>query len=204
MNILSRFSLITALLALALAGCSLKQASPAKQTFLLEAVRGGDARSGGSGAVLRVREVHVAPAFEGRGFVYRTSEFGYRSDFYHEFLTAPRNLIAGQLQSWLGASRLYRGVVPLGAAGEATHLISANVSALYGDFRDASAPRAVLAIEFNVSGNEGADGRASFLKRYREEFPITGRHPEAVVKGWSEALARVLAALERDLAAWNG
>ena len=140
MNISFQLSAAMLFLGMALGGCSLKQASPAKQTFLLEAARSGDARSGGSGAVLRVREVHVAPAFEGRGFVYRTSEFGYKSDFYHEFLTAPRNLIAGQLQSWLGASRLFRGVVPLGAAGEATHVISANVSALYGDFRDASAP----------------------------------------------------------------
>ncbi len=200
MNILSRYSLITALLTMMLGGCSLKQASPAKQTYLLEAVRGGEARSGGSGPVLRVREVHVAPAFEGRGFVYRTSEFGYKSDFYHEFLTAPRNLIAGQLQSWLSASKLFRGVVPLGAAGEATHLISANVSALYGDFRDASAPKAVLAIEFTVSRDGAAGSEVLLHKAYRQEAPISARDAEALAKGWSQALAGIFGALEADMA----
>ena len=198
MNFSFQLSAAMLFLGMALGGCSLKQASPAKQTFLLEAVRSGDARSGGSGAVLRVREVHVAPAFEGRGFVYRTSEFGYKSDFYHEFLTAPRNLIAGQLQSWLGASRLFRGVVPLGAAGEATHVISANVSALYGDFRDASAPKAVMSIEFTVS----RDGAPEILlhKAYRQEAPISARDAESLAKGWSQALAGILGALEADMA----
>lgn len=199
MNILPRFSLLTAFLAMALGGCSLKQASPAKQTYLLEAVRGGEARSGVSGAVLRVREVHLAPAFEGRGFVYRTSEFGYKSDFYHEFLTAPRNLIAGQLQSWLSASKLFRGVVPLGAAGEATHVISANVSTLHGDFRDTSAPKAVLAVEFTVS-RDGAGFEILLHKAYRQEVAVTAPDAEALAKGWSTALVGILGALEADMA----
>lgn len=201
MNMLSRSSVMVALLGLALSGCSLKQASPAKQTYLLEAVRGGDARSAASGVTLRVREVHVAPAFEGRGFVYRTSEFGYASDFYHEFLTTPRNLIAGQLQSWLNASKLFRGVVPLGAAGEATHLISANVSALYGDFRDASAPKAVLAIGFTVSRDGSAGADVLLHKAYRQEAPVSARDAEALAKGWSQALTQILDALEADMAA---
>ena len=200
MNIFSRFSLVTALLAVALGGCSLKQVSPTKQTYLLGAVRGGEARSGGSSAVLRVREVHMEPACEGRGFVYRTSEFGYESDFYHEFLTAPRNLIAGQLQSWLSASKLFRNVVPLGAAGEATHVISANVSTLHGDFRDASAPKAVVAIEFTVS-RDGAGSEILLHKAYRQEVAVAARDAEALAKEWSTALAGILAALEADIAA---
>lgn len=200
MNMLSRISVLVALLGMALTGCSLKQASPVKQTYLLEAVRGGEAPSSGGGAVLRVREVHVAPAFEGRGFVYRTSEFGYTSDFYREFLTSPRNLIAGQLQSWLSASKRFLGVVPLGAAGEATHEISANVSALYGDFRDASAPKAVVAIEFTVSRDGAAGSEILLHKAYRHEAAVQARDGDALAKGWSQALAAVLAALEADMA----
>lgn len=200
MNMLSRFSVLVMMLGTALTGCSLKQASPVKQTYLLEAARGGEVQSSGNGAVLRVREVHVAPAFEGRRFVYRTSEFGYTSDFYREFLTSPRNLIAAQLQSWLSASKRFRGVVPLGAAGEATLGISANVSALYGDFRDASAPRAVVAIEFTVSRDGAAGSEILLHKAYRQEAAVLARDGDALAKGWSQALAAVLAALEADMA----
>lgn len=200
MNMLSRTAVLTAFLGITLTGCSLKQAVPAKKTFLLNAVRTGEPQPGGSGAILRVREVHVAPAFEGRGFVYRLSEFGYESDFYHEFLTSPRNLIAGQLQSWVGASKLFRNVIPLGAAGGATQLISANVSALYGDFRDASAPKAVLALEIVVSPDSGADSDILFHKAYRREVTIASRDAEALAKGWSQALTQILETLETDMA----
>ena len=183
-----------------LAGCSFKQPSPAKQSYLLEPVRVGEARNSASPVVLRVRGVQVAAPFEGRGFVYRTSELGYTVDFYHEFLTAPRNMIAGQLQSWLGVSGLFRGVISSGGAGDATHVIDANVSALFADFRNPSAPKSVFAVEFLVWKEGGVTPGLVFQKSYRQEVVISERQGEAVAKGLSGALEKVLAALEADMA----
>jgi hypothetical protein len=36
-------------------------------------------------------------------------------------------------------------------------------------------------------------------KRYQKSIPISGRSPEALVKGWNEALAEILTALVADL-----
>ena len=63
-------------------GCSLKQPNPSKQSFLLEPVRAGEARADSSPVQLRIRNLQVAAPFDGKGFVYRTSELGYKADFH--------------------------------------------------------------------------------------------------------------------------
>jgi cholesterol transport system auxiliary component len=166
---------------------------------LLEAVRGGPARTGAGDAILRVRDVRVAPAFEGRGFVYRTSEFGYSSDFYHEFFIAPRAQFSEQTRRWLGASGLFRIVIDPASKMDATQTIEGNVSELYGDFRDPSAPKAVLAVEFFLSNDQPAASAVVFHKAYRREVPLDNRAPESLAKGWGKALEQILTALEQDL-----
>lgn len=187
-------------IALVIAGCSLRQASPTKLSYVLETVRPGQARPTSSPAILRVRRVQVAAPFEGRGFVYRTSDLGYEADFYHEFLTSPGNLIAGQLQGWLGASGLFRGVLPSGGNGGASYIIDGNITALYGDFRNSSAPTAVIAAEFFVSAEDDAAAKIVFNRRYRQEIPVAGRTAEDLAQGWSKALGGIFSALEDDLA----
>ena len=184
-----------------IAGCSLRQPNPSKQSFLLEPVRAGEARAESSPVQLRLRNIQVAAPFEGKGFVYRTSELGYKADFYNEFLTAPRTLIAGQLQMWLGASKVFRNMLPPGGSIEATHALDGNVSALYGDFQNPSAPKAVLAAEFFITSDRVSPPAIVFHKSYRQDVAIDGRQPEALAKGWTLALEKVFAALEADVAA---
>jgi hypothetical protein len=38
-------------------------------------------------------------------------------------------------------------------------------------------------------------------KRYSKSLPLTGRTPEALIKGWNEALEEILTALVTDLKA---
>ena len=181
-------------------GCSLKQPNPAKQSFLLEPVRAGEARADSSPVQLRIRNLQVAAPFEGKGFVYRTSELGYKADFYNEFLTAPRTLIAGQLQMWLSASKVFQNVLPPGSSIEATHVLDGNVTALYGDFQNPSAPKAVLAVEFFITSERVSTPAIVFHKSYRQEIAIDGRRPEALARGWTLALEKIFAALEADVA----
>lgn len=181
-------------------GCSLKQPNPAKQSFLLEPVRAGEARANSSPVQVRVRNIQVAAPFEGKGFVYRTSELGYKADFYNEFLTSPRALIGGQLQAWLSASKVFRNMLPPGSVIEATHSLDGNVSALYGDFQNPSSPKAVLAAEFFISRERTSLPAIVFHKSYRQEIAIGGRQPEALARGWTLALEKIFAALEADVA----
>ncbi len=182
-------------------GCSLTQPSPVKQSFLLEPIRAGAARVSSAPVQLRIRDIQVTAPFDGKGFVYRTSEFGYKADFHHEFLTSPRSMFASQLQAWLSASHIFRAVFPPGSAIDATHTLDGNVTVLFGDFRDLSAPRAVVAAEFFVSKDGGTITEVVFHKSYREEVLISERQPEALTKGWTSALKKMFAALEQDLSA---
>ena len=181
-------------------GCSFKKQYPAKQSFLVEASRAGEARASSSPIVLRVRSMQVAAPFEGKSFVYRTSGLGYQTDFYREFLVAPRALLTEQTRQWLGASGLFRFVLDPAGKSDATHSLEGNSFALYGDFRDAASPKAVLAIEFFLIDQQPATSQIIFHKSYRQEVPIENRTPETLAKGWGKALSQILAALEPDLA----
>jgi cholesterol transport system auxiliary component len=191
--------------ALLTGGCSLKKSYPAKQSFLIEARRAGEARAAtaaaaSSSAVLRVRDLQIAAPFEGRGFVQRDSPLGYRSDFYYEFLVAPSALLTEQTRQWLAASGLFRHV--LGPAGKAdpTHSLEGHVMALYGDFRDSASPKAVLAVEFFLIVESSNPAEVVFRQNYRQEIALDNRLPDTLANGWSQALEQVLTALEHDLA----
>jgi uncharacterized lipoprotein YmbA len=186
--------------ALLVGGCSLKKQYPAKHSFLIEARRNGESRTASAPAVLRVRNLQIAPPFEARGFVYRTSDLGYQTDFYHEFLVAPRALITEQTRQWLGASGLFRFALDPTSKADATHSLEGSVSALYGDYRDGALPKAALAVEFFLVNDQPASPEIVFHKSYRQEVALENRAPETLAKGWGKALEQILSALEQDLA----
>jgi cholesterol transport system auxiliary component len=163
-------------------------------------VRPGAARHGAGGATLRVRSLSVAPPYEERGFVYRTSDLGYESDFYHEFLVTPRSMLTEQVRQWLDASGLFSAVIDSASKAEATHTLEGHVSALYGDVRDKASPKAVLSIEFSLLNHRPGAPEIVFRRRYHQETPADNRSPEALARAWSKGLAQILDALEVELA----
>ena len=181
------------------AGCSLKKQYPAKHSYVIEAQRVGEARAATASGVLRIRNLQVAAPFEGKGFVYRNSGLGYQTDFYHEFLVAPRALLTEQTRQWLGTSGLFRFVLDSASKADATHNLEGNVSALYGDYRDAASPKAVLVVEFFLVNEQSASPEIVFHQSYRREVPLENRAPETLAKGWGKALEQILTGLEHDL-----
>jgi hypothetical protein len=77
------------------------------------------------------------------------------------------------------------------------------VNTLYGDFRNISASRAVLEIEFFLSKQLPTGTEIVMNKRYSKTVPLSGRSPEALVKGWDEALDGILTSLIADLKSAN-
>jgi len=181
-------------------GCSLRKAYPAKHTFLLEARRAGDSRASTGSPVLQVRNLRLAAPFDGKGFVYRTTGLGYQSDFYNEFLVTPRTLLTEQVRQWLGASGLFQCVLDPSSKAEQTHSLEGNVSALYGDFRDDAAPKAVLEAEFFLINEQTTSPQIVFHQSYRQQVALRNRAPETLAEGWSKAVEKTLTELEADLA----
>ena len=75
------------------------------------------------------------------------------------------------------------------------------VTALYGDYRNPSAPEAVMELRVFVLAERATRTMVVFDRTYRHQASIRGAEPSDLVNGWKEALRAVLTELEGDLRA---
>jgi ABC-type uncharacterized transport system auxiliary subunit len=139
------------------------------------------------------------PVYNSRGLVYRKGESEYESDFYHEFLIAPQDLISSQTRNWLAQSGLFKTVLEPGSLLEATHVLEGSVLALYGDLRGQNLPQAVLQIRFFLVANQGSKFQIVFTRDYRASQRAEEKTADALVAAWDRCLAQILSELEKDL-----
>lgn len=181
-------------------GCvDLKSAYPEKRYYSIEADRTGPARSAADGTVLRVRRFSASRSAEGSEFVSRTGDGEYESDFYNAFFIPPAAQLTEQARRWLSRSRLFGTVVATGSSMPETHVLEGNLVALHADRRNREAPKAVLEAQFLVVAVKSDPSSVILEKTYREEASIAKDDADSLVRGWREALSKILAALEEDV-----
>jgi len=182
-------------------GCvGIEKSYPDKRYFVL-AIKPSDNSSGTPrNGILQVADIRVSPRYEDKGFVYRTSESGYESDFYNQFLVSPAALLGEEVRKGLTRARLFQHVINSSSQLEPTYVLESVVDVLYGDFRDPSAPKAILEMEFFLRKESASKADIVADKRYAKSVPISGRTPEALIKGWNDALEAILSSLIADLA----
>ena len=200
MNLLARLARHGALLlSLFCFGCvSLERSYPEKRYFVIEVK---DAQSGnpGEGQILSVANLQISPRYADRGFIYRTSETEYESDFYNQFLSSPAVMITEEARKALAASAKFKFVVGPASPLTANYVLEGSINSLYGDFRKPSAAAAVLEIEFFLHNENPGNPGVVLQKRYLKSVPLTEKSPEALVRGWSEALDAIMAMLVADV-----
>ena len=157
--------------------------------------------SAAGGRILLVSNLRISPRYADKNFVYRTSESGYESDFYDQFLTSPDLIIGEEVRKGLAASQVFKYVIGPSNQMQPNYVLEGSINALYGDFRNFNAPAAVLEMEFFVHNEEAANPGIVMQKRYMKSIAISARSPEALVKGWNDALNDILLALAADLKA---
>jgi cholesterol transport system auxiliary component len=183
-------------------GCvSLERGYPDKRYFVLEAAAKPSPSNPSANETLQVSDMRVSPKYAGRSFVYRTSATVYESDFYNQFLVSPASLITEEVRKVLIESQLFQYVISSSNLLQPSYILEGTVNALYGDFRDANSPRAVLEMEFFLTSEIPAKAGILMQKRYAKAVPVQGSSPEALVKGWNEALADIATSLAADLKA---
>ncbi len=181
-------------------GCvRLESSYPEKRYFLIDTSRQEEVSPRATDDVLRVVTFSVSPQYEGKDFVYRKGEVVYESDFYNEFLISPSDMFSEEVKQWVARAGLFGQIADLSSYNEPTFFLGGTVTALYGDFRDVSAPKAIMEIEFLLTHDISAKGEVAFQNRYHREIPLDGASPQALVKGWNEALRQILTELEEDL-----
>jgi ABC-type uncharacterized transport system auxiliary subunit len=192
--------LLAAALAAGLAACSFTRPPVERATFDLTPVRTAPAAGAPNAAVLKVRPFRVAAPYDGREFLYRKADGQLVADFYHGFAAGPGELVTAATADWLKTSGRFRAVIDPGITADAPYALEGAVLALYADLRDAQRPAAVLDVQVYLV--RAASGREIALdRRYSERVALANTTPATFAQGFNEALANVLARLERDLSA---
>jgi len=193
----SSLCLIWAALVLALSGCA--RTAVDKRYYILEAVRPGEPSAVQTDTVLEVRRFTIDAAFADPGLVYRRDELVYESDFYHEFLVAPAVMVTERTRLWLARSGMFERVLGSGSRLEPTYTLEGNITMLYGDLSDASAPEAVMELHCFLLASEDADEAVVSGKVYGASNPLEARTADALVKALDRCLTQILERLEADL-----
>lgn len=169
-----------------------------KHLYALEVGRPGDPFVPVAQTVLKVRKFQISPAFEGKEFVYRISDVRYEADFYNEWFIPPNAMLTQQVLNWLTMAGVFQYVIDSSGPLSATHRLEGNVTALYGDYR-AAPSKAVLSLQFFLVQVPSDPADILWHQEYRKEVELSEKSPEALVKGWNEALRLILTALDEDL-----
>ncbi len=155
----------------------------------------------GSGIVLSLSNVVVAPAYAGRPFVYRVGAHGVEHDYYASFAAAPGQMLTEAIRGYLRASPWIRDVVAPGEGLPATATIDVYASELAADLEPGPAT-AILTLQFRVL-SPGAESppaiRDVLIRTYTERVPMSQRSAAAAAEGWNAALAAIMKAFLADL-----
>jgi len=150
-----------------LAGCagSLQRPPLEKTRFVIRlADPAPGAKTAGALAVGRIR---VSSLFDHQGFVYRTGEDTFASDFRFEWFAPPGSVLREAVIDWLADASAFASV-ERGSVSGAGWLLETEVDRLYADRRDPSAPAVVLAGRFQLLDLRGPQPRRPLTLRFAE------------------------------------
>ena len=183
-----------------LTGC-LSRPALNKQTFAfgIPAIAATNVVS--SNRMLGIRNLQIAAPFEGRSLVYRTGEFSYVCDPYAEFLEPPAEELMAPVRGWLRGNGDFSAVVEAGSALKPDTLVEVSVSQLFGDFRQPERPAAVLTMRFVFfDATNGVSGKVILQQEYSRSIPLSAPTTAALMEGWNQSLAEILAEVSSDFA----
>lgn len=194
-------AVLAIVLAAGLAACSFTRPPLERATYDLAPARGTPPAGAAKGVVLKVKPFRTTPPYEGREFQYRRADGQLVADFYHGFSAGPGELVTAAAADWLTSSGLFSAVLQPGISADSTYSLEGSVIAVYGDVRDPQRPAAVLEVQTYLIRTAPAARELVLDRRFAERVAVAEATPAAFAKGYSEALARILARLERELAA---
>jgi cholesterol transport system auxiliary component len=148
---------------------------------------------------LRIGSVRVVAAFSGTPLIYRVGDVKFTSDPYHVFIAEPGKMLADQMTTWLDRSGPFRTVTEPESSRTAPYVLEATVTELYGDFRPGQTPAAVLTMRFALIDQTGTRPKAVLERELGRRVDLPGESPDALVRGYGEALAGILTELTGEL-----
>jgi len=170
---------------------------PSNRHFILDIQRQAPVRNRHQG-VLRIRVFRAAQPFATDQLVYRVGRELFEIDYQKQFVAPPEAMFTEETRQWLASAGLFADVVGAGSLAGITHTLEGYVAAMYGDYTDPAAARAVLEIQFVLLRETRGRNPVVFDKTYRAQVPVTGPRAEDLVAAMNQALAQILTDLETD------
>jgi len=150
--------------------------------------------------VVAIRSLRVAAPFDGRSLVYRTGEYSFESDPYAEFFVSASDSLLLPIRSCLRQSGTFEAVVEPGSALKPNTVVEISVLELYGDFQRPREAAAILRLRILLFDSpHGIPGKLILEREYSRRIPLKARTPDALMSGWNEALAQILAQFDSDV-----
>ena len=183
-----------------LTGC-LSRPALNKQTFTFNVPMISATNAVVGDRLLGIRNLQIAAPFEGRSLVYRTGEFSYVRDPYAEFLESPAEELIAPVRGWLRDNGNFSAVAEAGSALKPDMLVEISVSKFFGDFRQSEHPAAILTMRFIFfDAPNGVPGKVILQQDYSRNIPLNAPTAAALMAGWNQALAEILAEVSSDFA----
>ena len=136
------------IMCLAIVGC--KAIVKNGNTFMLAVERSEMLAPADNETVLRVDRFSAMSPYKYKDLVYRKSDLEFETDYYHQFLIPPEDMVMRAAFDWLSGAGLFGDVVRWDSSFGATHSMKGFITVLYGDFRDKSSFGAVVEVEFKL------------------------------------------------------
>ena len=188
--------------ALTLAACAIGKPIPQATTYVVDPPRVQAASPvARRPETLRMGNVRVAAAYASNALVYRLDDVQYTSDPYNAFIADPGAMLGNRMAEWLDRAGPFSTVAQPGSARPAPYVLEAAVAELYGDFRDGRRPAAVLAMQFTLIDQTEARPKVVRECTITRRVDLPQASPDALVRGYGEALAQILSQLVPELSA---
>lgn len=186
---------ITTILSLALASCVGGKQTPSMETYsFTPKTTQQTVVSPKKTVVIRIIPANITPQFANNAFIYRVSKMQYLIDPYRQFLTAPNIEISTYLENNL-APLLNATLISNDNLAPANFILQENITELYADYQNKSAPDAVLSIQFILYHcDKGVTKQLSTLT-LSEKTSIKPNDPTSLLEGYQSNLDKMMRGL---------
>jgi ABC-type uncharacterized transport system auxiliary subunit len=194
-------SLAVGIALLCVSCASLKMPYPDKAYFAIEPGTPDTASSAtapGATPVILIRRLSIAAPYDATAFVYKTGPAQFATDYYNAFITEPASLLTSDLIQWLSATRPPGSIIAAGSGAHHDLILEGNITALYADLQNKSAPRAMIQARFMLIDERNADAIV-LDKTYSVSVPADNATAPSIAAAFGRADRQILQSLAGDL-----
>jgi cholesterol transport system auxiliary component len=186
----------------AIAACSIGKPVPQSTTYVVDLpANTASASQPRRAEALRMGSVRVAAPYAGAALVYRLDDVRYTSDPYHRFAADPAAMLGSRIAQWLDHSGPFSTVARPGSSRPTPYVLEATIDELYGDFREGKTPAAVLSVQFILIEQAAGRPKVIYERTIARRVDLPKASPDALVRGYSAALAEILTEAAPELGA---